>query len=148
MTKFIQGKYVVKNPEKYIGDSNNVIYRSSWERSVFNYLDTHPSVLKWNSEELVVPYVSPVDKRIHRYFVDIVAVIKDRFGNVKKYIIEIKPKAQTKPPVKPKRITKRYLNEIATYSINIEKWKSATEFARKNNCEFKILTEDDIGGII
>jgi hypothetical protein len=113
-----------------------------------NYLDTHPSVLKWGSEELIVPYISPVDGRVHRYFTDFVAMIKDRSGVIKKYIIEIKPKAQTKPPVKPKRITKRYLNEIATYSINIEKWKAATAFAQKNGLEFKILTEDAIGGII
>lgn len=147
MSKYHQGKFTPLRPEKYIGDVKNIVYRSGWELSVMQWLDKNPSILKWGSEELIIAYIHPLDNMPHRYYPDFITLAKQRDGTVKKIIIEIKPDAQTKPPVKPKRMTKRYLKEVETYAININKWKAATEFAKKNNFEFKILTEHHIDGI-
>ncbi len=145
MPKYHQGKYTPKNPEKYVGDVNNIIYRSGWEKKMFIKMDTNPNVLKWGSEEIIVPYVSPVDGRVHRYFVDLVAMMKTRTGKIIKVMMEIKPLSQTIPPKRPSRITKRYLNEIETYAINNSKWEAARKFAEQHNMTFELITENDLG---
>ena len=91
-------KYKIENPSKYIGDPTKIICRSLWERRVCKYLDENINVLRWGSEELIIPYYSPVDKKNHRYYPDFIAEIKDKSGNIKTYVIEVKPKKQTKPP--------------------------------------------------
>lgn len=140
MAKFHQGKYSLKNPDKYVGDKNKIVYRSSWERKFMSWADQNPGVIKWNSEELVVPYISPVDGLQHRYFVDFMIMVKTRSGEIKKYAAEIKPEAQTMPP-KPNRNKARYLNESATYAINQSKWEAASRFCQKMGVEFVVLTE-------
>lgn len=137
---YIQGYFKPKRPEKYVGDVNNIYYRSSWELKFLNWCDSNPSVLKYNNEELVIPYISPVDKRPHRYFVDFVIMVKTRTNEIKKYAVEIKPEHQTEPP-KSSRKTKKFLTEMATYAVNIEKWKSADNYCKKHNMEFIVLTE-------
>jgi len=101
--------------------------------------------MEWGSEEIVIPYKSPWDGRIHRYFPDFYIKIKQHNGTTKKLIIEVKPKKQTKPPKEPQRKTKRYLNEVKTWGVNSAKWKYATEWCKDNGMEFKIMTEDDLG---
>ena len=137
---YLQGKYKVKNPQKYKGNVGSVQYRSSWELNVFNYMDRNPDVILWNSEEVVVPYRSPIDGRMHRYFVDI--WMKNKKGDV--YLIEIKPYAQTKPPIKKKRITKKYLNEVKTWGVNQAKWEAANDYCKKKDWSFQILTEKEL----
>lgn len=144
MTKYIKGKFIPTNPEKYVGDYTNIIYRSSWEKKLFVYLDRTPSILQWGSEETVIPYISPVDNRVHRYFVDVVVKYKTPNG-IKRALLEVKPKAQTMPPKQPKRQTKRYMEDVMTYAVNQAKWKAAREFSEKNNCSFILLTEDELG---
>ena len=138
------GKFTPKNPQKYKGDPKNIIYRSSWEVKVMKYLDDHPGVIWWGSEELVIPYWSPVDNKKHRYFPDFVAKIKQKNGVIKTFVIEVKPEAQTKPPTQ-KRKTKRYIQEAATYVINQSKWKAATEFCKDHGWEFQVITEKHLG---
>jgi hypothetical protein len=133
-------KWFPKNTQKYIGNVNNIISRSSWETKFLNWCDTTPGVVKYNSEELVVPYMSPVDGLQHRYFVDFMIMVKTRQGEIKKYAVEIKPEAQTVPP-KPNRNKVRYLNESATYAINQAKWEAASRFCNKMGVEFIVLTE-------
>ena len=140
---YIQGYFKPKRPEKYVGDINNIFYRSSWELKFLNWCDSNPSVLKYNNEELVIPYISPVDRRPHRYFVDFVIMVKTRTGEIKKYAVEIKPSMQTEPP-KQTRNTKKFLNEMATYAVNTEKWKSADAYCKKHNMEFIVLTEKQL----
>lgn len=142
--KYHQGKFIPKNPHKYVGDVTNIVYRSSWERKLFVFLDNNPSILQWNSEECVVPYVSPIDGRIHRYFVDCVVKYKKRDGTVITTLVEVKPKAQTQPPVQPKRQTKQYLEAVETYVRNVSKWKAAKKYAEEKGMEFMILTEDHL----
>lgn len=142
---FYKGKFKPKNPEKYSGDPTNIIYRSSWELRFMNWADEKPSVLKWRSEETVVPYVSPVDNRVHRYFVDFQIQIRTKDGLLKTYLIEIKPEAQTRPPAVKKRATKRYINEVMTWGKNEAKWKAADAYAKDRGWEFIILTEKHLG---
>lgn len=139
------GKFTPKNPQKYVGDYTNIIYRSSWEAIVMNWLDKEPSIISWASEELVIPYVSPVDGKRHRYFPDFLVKVKTKDGKQKTMLIEIKPKKQAMEPVKKKRITKQYIQEVATYGINQAKWKAATEFCLDRGWEFKVLTEEHLG---
>jgi len=139
------GKFTPKNPQKYVGDYTNIIYRSSWEARVMNWLDKEPSIISWASEELIIPYVSPVDGKRHRYFPDFLVKVRTKDGKQKTMLIEIKPKKQAMEPVKKKRITKQYIQEVATYGINQAKWKAATEFCLDRGWEFKVLTEEHLG---
>ena len=139
-----KGTFKPKNPTKYNGNANNIIYRSLWELRVMKYLDDHPEVIWWASEELIIPYYSPIDNKKHRYFPDFVAKMKRKDGTVMTYVIEVKPEIQTKKP-EQKRKTKRYIQESMTYVINQCKWKAATEFCKDNGWEFKIITEKHLG---
>ena len=143
--EFHQGKFTPKNPEKYVGDVNNIIYRSSWEKRLLLWLDENPSVLKYSSEEIVIPYLSPVDNRIHRYFPDFLVEFKDINGVVKKVLIEIKPKAQTVLPTVPKRLTESYHKSVETYAINQAKWTAAKAWCKNHNMDFWIMTEYELG---
>ena len=134
------GRYIVKNLQKYVGNSSAVKYRSLWERQVFKWLDSNDSVLRWNSEEVVIPYRCKTDNKIHRYFVDLYV----KFENKNEYLIEIKPKAQTIAPKPPARKTKKYLKEVFTYGRNISKWQAAKNYAEHRNMQFQIWTEDTI----
>jgi hypothetical protein len=139
-----KGKYSVKNPKKYRGDINDVTFRSAWELKFMNWCDRNEYVLEWGSEIAVIPYISPIDKKVHRYFVDFYMKIKDSKGNIKKYLIEVKPKKFTQEPIKPKRMTKQFIQEVYTYSVNQAKWKAATEFCADRGFEFLILTEEEL----
>lgn len=142
--KYYKGKFKPKNPEKYVGDANNIVYRSSWELKFMIYCDTNPNVLQYASEEIFIPYVSPVDNKVHRYFPDFLMKVKKADGNISKILVEVKPKSQTKPPVPGKRKTKKFLNEVKTWMINESKWKQAEEFCKDHNMEFMIITEDHL----
>jgi hypothetical protein len=139
------GLFKPRNPKKYIGDHTNIVYRSSWECKVMNWLDTNDDIISWASEELIVPYVSPVDNRKHRYFPDFIVKVKTRDGKLKTMMLEVKPKKQTIQPEVRKRVTKQYITEVTTYAVNVAKWEAATEFCADRGWEFKILTEEHLG---
>lgn len=139
------GKFRPKNPAKYAGDSTNIIYRSTWEARVMDWLDRNPNIVSWASEELTIPYVSPVDNRWHRYFPDFMVKVKTQDGTTKVMMLEVKPKKQTKAPEPQKRKTKRYITEVTTWGVNQAKWKAATEYCLDRGWEFKIITEDHLG---
>ena len=140
-----RGKYYPSFPRKYKGDPTNIIYRSLWERKFMVYCDKNESILEWASEEIAIPYRSPIDNRVHRYFPDFYMKVKERGGKVKRYVIEVKPAKQTKPPVKPKRQTKGYIREAYEYAKNQAKWKMAREFCADRQWEFKVVTEKELG---
>ena len=140
-----KGKYKVRCPYKYKGDPTKVIYRSLWELKFMRYCDSNINILEWGSEEMYVWYRSPVDNRPHRYFPDFYIKAKESDGKIKKYIIEVKPQKQTKPPSKPKRQTKGYLREAFEYARNQAKWKAANEWCIDRGFEFKVLTENELG---
>lgn len=147
--KSYKGKYTPINPHKYVGDSNNIVFRSLWERKLMVHCDNNPAVLKWNSEEVVIPYWSSVDKKMRRYFTDFMVKMKKRDGTTSIVLIEVKPYKQTIPPVAPKRNTHktkmRYLEESMTYQRNQDKWAAAQEWCEKKGIEFKIMTEYELG---
>ena len=136
--------YIIKNKSKYMGNPDNIICRSLWERRVCKYLDENTNIIRWGSEELIIPYYSPIDKKTHKYFPDFIAEIQNNDSEIRTIVIEVKPKKQTKPPKKPKRQTKNYINECVIFTINEAKWKSAEQFCKKKKWEFIILTETDI----
>jgi len=139
------GKFQPSYPRKYKGDPTNIIYRSLWERRFMVYCDLNENILEWGSEEIALPYRSPIDNRIHRYFPDFYIKVKESSGQIKKYIIEIKPKKQTIEPEVKKRKTKSYIYEVYEYAKNQAKWKAAEEFCKDRLWEFKVLTEEDLG---
>ena len=139
------GKYIPSNPKKYKGNPSKIVYRSLWERKLMVYCDNNDKVLEWGSEEIIIPYVSPWDNRIHRYFPDFYMKVKEFNGKIKRYVIEVKPAKQTKPPAKPKRQTKGYIREAYEYAKNQAKWKMAREFCADRQWEFKVVTEKELG---
>jgi hypothetical protein len=143
--KYYQGKFHPQNPEKYIGNTNNIIYRSGWELKFLKWCDRNQNILKYGSEEISIQYYDPVTKKIRKYFPDAFLEIKQRDGKIQRYLIEIKPKKQTIPPQKKSKSTKSYIREVYTYTTNEAKWKAAKEFCKDNSLEFKIITEDDLG---
>lgn len=140
-----KGKFQPSYPKKYKGDPTNIVYRSLWERKFMVYCDLNENILEWGSEEIALPYRSPVDGKIHRYFPDFYIKVKESTGETKKYLIEIKPKKQLVKPKVPKRQTKGYLYEVYEYAKNQAKWETAREYCKDRNWEFKVLTEDDLG---
>ena len=140
-----KGKYKPSYPEKYKGDPTNIIYRSLWERKFCVYCDLNENILEWSSEEKFIPYRSPLDGKIHRYFPDFLIKVKESNGSIKKYMIEIKPSKQTVPPIKPQRQTKRYISEVYEYAKNQSKWEAAKEWCEDRGYEFKVITENELG---
>ena len=140
-----KGKYYPSFPRKYKGDPTNIIYRSLWERKFMVYCDKNQNILEWASEEIAIPYRSPIDNRVHRYFPDFYMKVKETNGKIKNYVIEVKPAKQTKPPTKPKRQTKGYIREAYEYAKNQAKWKMAKEFCADRQWEFKVVTEKELG---
>ena len=140
-----KGKYQPSFPRKYKGDPTNIIFRSLWERKFMVYCDKNANVLEWASEEIAIPYVSPVDQRSHRYLPDFYMKVKETDGAIKKYVIEVKPLKQCSPPKKPKRQTKGYIREAFEYAKNQAKWKEAREWCADRQWEFKVVTEKELG---
>lgn len=142
-----QNFYEVINEEKYVG-GEAPFFRSGLEERMMYYLDHNKNVIKWCYERVIVPYISPIDNKAHRYFVDFFAKVKDMNGDIINFLMEVKPFEQTLPPRKPKTKRKksqiRYQIELKTYMINQAKWKFASEYARKKGWEFVVVTEKDI----
>lgn len=139
-----QGFFKPINPNKYRGDPTNIVYRSGWEKRVMEWCDTNKGIISWNSEEVVIPYVSPVDNRYHRYFVDFYVEAVGRDGQKRIMLLEVKPKAQTQEPKVQSRKTKRYITEVVTYGINQAKWNAAEEYCKDRGWEFRVITESDL----
>jgi len=135
-----KGRFSPKNPHKYKGDPTDIIYRSSWERSVFKWCDDSPEIVGWSSEEIVIPYRCKTDKEVHRYFVD----LHIQFANGKTLLVEIKPKSQAVPPQKRTKVTKAYLGEVFRWAKNESKWRAAEQYAADRGWTFQVWTEDSL----
>jgi hypothetical protein len=143
--KTYKGRYSPKNPGKYKGDPTGIIYRSLWERKLMVYLDENKSIIQWSSEEIAIPYISPLDNRYHRYFPDFYIKAIDKNGNIVEQLLEVKPKKETTEPTKKKRITKQYITEVTTWGKNQAKWKAAEEYCLDRGWQFKLITEKELG---
>jgi hypothetical protein len=151
-----KGLFKPRNPGKYKGDPSCIVYRSSWELRVMQHLDTNPNILEWMSDVterntdgrpngFAIPYISPVDSKWHRYYPDFLAKVRKKDGTERMMVLEIKPEVQTRPPKKPKKQTKRYLNECMTWGVNQSKWLAAKDFCENRGWEFVVLTESHLG---
>ena len=140
------GKYIPSNPKKYKGNPSKIVYRSLWERKLMVYCDMNEKVLEWGSEEIIIPYISPWDNKLHRYFPDFFIKYKDGNGKSRSVVVEVKPKKQIKEPKKnPKRKTQAWYYEVKTWVVNQAKWEAAKQFCADRKYEFKLMTEDDLG---
>lgn len=144
-----QGRFQPKNPSKYRGDPTNVIYRSGWELKLMMYLDNQPNVLQWSSEEIIIPYVSPIDNRIHRYYVDFYVKKLTPGGKIEEMLIEVKPEAQMVEP-KPKNTktgkpSKQYIKEVYTWGVNSAKWAAAEKYCAERGWTFQKMGAKDLG---
>ena len=136
-TQKYKGKYKPINPTKYMGNSDNIIYRSMWERRCMKYFDINPSVLQWASEEVVIPYYDSMTKKVRRYFPDFLIKIKDKDGQAKTHLIEVKPSKDMRPPVSSKGKKKStVLYEMKTYQLNRDKFASARKWCDDRNIIF------------
>lgn len=130
-----KGLFRPKNPQKYLGDPSKIVFRSSWELRLFQWLDATPAVIQWASEEFSIPYLSPIDAKVHQYYPDALVVYRDKFGNVQKELVEIKPYKETVATPKMSEQDKMAL------VVNTAKWKAAAAFAGQNGLKFRVLTE-------
>lgn len=146
MPKYHQGLFKPKNPSKYKGDPTNIVYRSGWELRLMSHFDLHPQVLWWSSEERIVPYRSPIDNRVHRYFPDFLIHVQRNQSESQTIMIEVKPSSQTKEPAQKNKINKKYINEVYAWGVNQAKWKAAEEYCRDRGWSFKVMTEREIFG--
>lgn len=144
--RFKQGIYMPINKQKYKGN-DYPRYLSSWELKLFRFCDSNPDVLEWGSENIVIPYISPIDNKVHNYIVDAVIKLKTKDG-IKKFLVEVKPYKQTIKPInrrtKSNKIPKSLLYEQLNYIRNTAKWNAAKEWCRKRGFEFTILTEHQL----
>ena len=145
MRKRYKGKFKIKNPQKYKGNPTNIIFRSLMELRFMKWCDTSEKILQWNSEEVIIPYISPIDNKRHRYFPDF--LIQTEKGWT---LIEVKPQVQTKPPKKliMENLTlkkkRRYVNAVQTWLVNEAKWKAAEQICKKKGWKFQIMTEKQL----
>jgi hypothetical protein len=140
-----KGYFRPKQPQKYRGNPSNIIYRSRWELKLMMHLDEHPDVVEWSSEEFFIPYRSPVDGKLHRYFPDFYVKKINKQGLIETAIIEVKPLAQTMEPKKQPKPSRKYITEVMTYGVNQAKWKAAREFCADRKWSFHIFTEKELG---
>jgi hypothetical protein len=141
--QFQQGIYKPMNPAKYVGVSSPK-YRSSYELKFFRWCDNNPNVIRWGSESISIPYISPVDNRLHHYYPDNIVQIKEG-ERVTNYIVEIKPSKQVAPPqVSNRKSQQRVIFEQVQFAVNTAKWKAAEQWCSKAGFKFLILTESEL----
>lgn len=139
-----RARFIPSNPEKYVGKNINDIWaRSSWEVSAMKFFDQSPSVLKWGSEEIAIPYLKPsfepgVLPSVHQYYPDFIVMYQDRAGNIHREIIEIKP---LKEALEEKAAS---VYDKMALAVNKAKWAAATRFAQQHGMTFKVVTEQSL----
>ena len=128
-SKYNQGKFRPRNPQKYGGDVSNIVYRSSYELKFMQYCDLTESVNSWKSEEFWIPYRSPLDGKTHRYFPDFFLKYRDKDGKMRNLVVEVKPAKDLKEPqTNPSRRTKSWAYSVKMWAINQAKWEAAKEW--------------------
>lgn len=137
MAKYAQGKYHVKNPEKYMG-KRSPSYRSSWEFTFMSFCDNNPAVLNWSSESIKIPYFNPVLGKQTIYVPDFLVVYEDKNSRKHTELVEIKPSTET-----TMESAKSYKDKLMV-AINMAKWAAADSWCKANNMRFRVITEYDI----
>lgn len=138
MSRFANGKYTLKNPEKYVGNKQPT-YRSSWEYTVMHTCDTHPAIQKWASEAISIPYQCPLTKRKTVYIPDFFMQYVDKEGKIHTELIEVKPRNQS-----VREAVGRNKNNQIEFIRNQAKWQAANAWCRKQGIKFRVVNEADI----
>ena len=138
-----KGKFSIKHRDKYLGNPTKIIYRSLWEKQFMEFCDNNPNIIKWCSEEIIIPYYFPIDKKWHKYYPDFYIMYKTKNQEIKESVVEIKPIKQVLKPKRGKK-RKRFLQENVTWVKNQSKWKYAGEYCKQRGWEFKIFTEKEL----
>lgn len=144
MSKYMQGFFKPIHPEKYNGNTQNIIYRLSFELKLMRFLDNDSNIINWESESIIIPYKNPIDGSWHRYFPDFLVTKRNKSGLIETNLIEVKPEKQTQIPIQPKKRTRKYLSEVVTFAINQKKWEAANEYCKKKGYKFIIMTEREL----
>ena len=143
-SSFFQGYYKPEHPEKYKGEYP-IIYRSSWEHKFCIWCDRNSEVIHWASEPFSIKYWNILTKKFHTYYPDFYISMK-KDNEIKKYVVEIKPKSQLKKPAPPKKKTakslKNYKYIYEAYMKNLCKIDALNKFAKNQNLNVMLLTED------
>jgi len=140
-----RGKFKIKNSQKYKGNPSNIIYRSLMELRFMKWCDSSEKILQWSSEEVVIPYISPIDNKRHRYFPDfLIQTAKGWF------LIEVKPQIESRPPKKKLvenlnlKKKRRYMKSVRTWLVNEAKWNAAKKVCAVEGWTFEIFTEKQL----
>lgn len=145
--KFKQGFFKPRNPQKYKGNSDRIIFRSTYEYAAMKFFDDQVNIIEWASEEKAIPYKNPVTKRVSRYFPDFFVKLRNKDGQIESMIIEVKPKSKLLVPFKkPNGSMKSYNFQLKEYLVNMAKFEQATKYAEDRGMTFKIMTEEDLFG--
>lgn len=139
-----QGYYKPKNPQKYLGNTDNIRYMSSWEYELCRVLDHNPSILQWSSETIAIPYIKPTTGKPAKYYPDYFLRYKNKRGEIISEIVEVKPSSQIKPPQTTGKNKKQQLREQITYAINQAKWEAAQQFCQKQGISFRVISEQQM----
>lgn len=141
MTSFRQGYFTPASPEKYVGNVNQIVYRSSWELRMCQFLDTNPHILRWSSEEIKIPYIKPTDGRTHHYYPDFWIEYCNRSNEVVREVVEIKPMNQVKKPTTRGKKKSTIMHEQVTHAVNSAKWAAALKWCDERGLKFRVITE-------
>lgn len=136
--KWMQGKYIIKNPEKYAGN-NTPTYRSSWEFAFCKFCDENANIISWASESIKIPYRNPLTGRSTVYVPDFLVVYLDKYGQQRTELVEIKPSSQTTMEAAGKNRQNK-----AAVAVNRAKWQAANAWAKRMGITFRVATESDI----
>lgn len=141
--KIQQGYYTCKNPDKYVGDLSKIVYRSSWEFKFLRWCDNTPAVKKFSSEPFSIPYLDPVDKRVHNYFIDYWMELEKEDGTLQRWIVEVKPARHVAMPDPPKNQTAKslanHISQVKRVMKNIAKFQAARNYAKQQKMKFAVL---------
>jgi hypothetical protein len=137
MTKYNQGQFTPKNPQKIVGNAK-ILYRSGWELAMMTFLDNHPSVIQWASESIRIPYVNPLTGRRSQYVPDFLVLYQDKNGKQHAELIEVKPKKEAMMENAKSKRDKAFL------IINQAKWQAALLWCKKSGVSFRLITEDQL----
>lgn len=147
---YFQGYYIPNNPNKYIGNIKEIIFRSSYEKKFMVYCDKSTHIIEWSSEPIGIPYISPLDGKQHKYYIDFWVKIKNNEDKMIQYLVEVKPKAQLVKPIyegtymKESKL-KNYNKSLKMYITNMAKFKYAQLFAEEKGLKFMVITEAHLG---
>jgi hypothetical protein len=137
MSKYAQGKFQIKNTEKYVGKKTPT-YRSSWEFSFCTFCDNNPSVVQWASEPFMIPYRNPLTGKNTIYVPDFLMVYIDKDQKKHAEVIEVKPLKETSFE------NAKSVRDKAAVALNMAKWAAARAFCSAHGMVFRIVTEHDI----